>query len=96
MCEAATIGDLSDINPETTAPYKPRRPQDTILYRVVQENLEDFLAREREACPDDDPIPAYVENTFRKYLSCGVLARGFARARCGACGYEFLVPFSLA
>ncbi len=94
MCAAATIGGLSDINPETTGLYKPRRPQETLLYITIQQNLETFLARAREACPDDDPIPAYVERTFRKYLDCGVLARGFARAFCDSCGYDFLVAFS--
>jgi hypothetical protein len=28
------------------------------------------------------------------FVECGVLPRGFARARCGACGHALLVPFS--
>ena len=36
----------------------------------------------------------YVEREFRRYLDCGVLARGFARARCGQCGHDFLIAFS--
>ena len=31
---------------------------------------------------------------FRKYLACGILANGFARARCAGCGYDFLIAFS--
>lgn len=31
---------------------------------------------------------------FRKYLECGVPSYGFARARCGRCGYDFFVAFS--
>ena len=73
---------------------KPRRPHQTPLYRLVQEHLETFLANSREACLDDDPIPEYVERTFRKYLECGIPAFGVARARCASCGYDFLVPFS--
>jgi len=39
-------------------------------------------------------IPAWVEEEFRRYLTCGILAHGFARARCPACGHDFLVAFS--
>ena len=31
---------------------------------------------------------------FTDYLDCGILARGFARVRCGDCGNELLVGFS--
>jgi hypothetical protein len=82
------------LDPSLTALYKPRRPQGSHLYRLIQEHLETFLADAREACLDDDPIPEYVERTFRKYLECGIPAFGVARARCSACGYDFLVPFS--
>jgi hypothetical protein len=82
------------LDPSLTAIYKPRRPHQTPLYRLVQEHLETFLADSREACPDDDPIPEYVERTFRKYLECGIPSFGVARARCASCGYDFLVPFS--
>jgi hypothetical protein len=36
-------------------------------------------------------VPAYVEREFRRYLECGILAHGFARARCG---HDFLIAFS--
>jgi anaerobic ribonucleoside-triphosphate reductase len=35
-----------------------------------------------------------VEREFRRYLECGILAYGFARARCPDCGHDFLVAFS--
>jgi len=41
-----------------------------------------------------DGVPDYVEKEFRSYLTCGILAHGFARARCASCGYDFLVAFS--
>jgi hypothetical protein len=43
---------------------------------------------------DAQRVPAYVERAFRRYLECGILACGFARARCPDCGYDFLVAFS--
>jgi hypothetical protein len=35
-----------------------------------------------------------VEREFRQFLTCGVLAHGFARLRCDTCALERLVPFS--
>jgi hypothetical protein len=34
------------------------------------------------------------EPEFRRYLKCGILAHGFARARCSGCGHDFLIAFS--
>lgn len=39
-------------------------------------------------------VPAHVEGEFRRYLECGILAHGFARARCGQCRHDFLIAFS--
>ena len=36
----------------------------------------------------------YVEQAIRKYLECAIFAHGFARARCGDCGHDFLIAFS--
>ncbi|MCU0252045.1 MAG: transposase zinc-binding domain-containing protein [Vicinamibacterales bacterium] len=35
-----------------------------------------------------------MEQEFREFLGCGVLARGFARFRCDDCGLNRPVPFS--
>ncbi len=74
--------------------YRQRRPEQTLYYKVVQQNLQTWLAVRREADPDSEPIPAYVEAAFLKFLGCGIYACGFARLRCGSCGYEALLPFS--
>jgi len=39
-------------------------------------------------------LPRFVEQEFRKFLACGVLARGFSRARCPTCGFEVFCAFS--
>lgn len=39
-------------------------------------------------------MPRFLEARFRSYLRCGILAHGFARARCSGCGHDFLVAFS--
>jgi Transposase zinc-binding domain len=77
----------------TPAPYRPRRPADTPLYRAVQNHLETFLA----LCRDDgaqERVSPHAEPELRGYLECGILAYGLARARCEDCGHDFLVAFS--
>jgi len=72
--------------------YRPRRPTETVLYRVVREHLETFLEHARDTY--DAPLPRYVEQELRGYLRCGVFAHGFVRAHCDACGHDLLVAFS--
>ena len=36
----------------------------------------------------------YVRQAFRKYLDCGIFARGFARAWCDDCGHDYFVAYS--
>jgi hypothetical protein len=63
------------------ASYQPRRPADTPLYRTVQNHLETFLA----LCRDDweeESISPHAERELCRFLECGILAYGFARARC--------------
>jgi hypothetical protein len=77
----------------TPAAYRRRSPADSPLYRAVQNHLETFLA----LCHDDwedERISPNAERELRAYLECGILAYGFARARCGECGHDFLVAFS--
>ena len=73
--------------------YVRRRPEDTVLHHVVREHLETFLAEARLR-GGGEGLPVFVEREFREFLSCGVLARGFARFRCTDCQREILVAFS--
>jgi hypothetical protein len=65
-----------------------------VPYRCVQEHLETWLAQCRDGHDDEWSVPEHVEREFRRYLDCGILAHGFARARCGQCGHDFLIAFS--
>lgn len=75
----------------------PRRmrtpwPRSTIAFRIVQIHLENWLGL--ASGEDGDAPSAYVERTFRRYLQCGILANGFARANCDECQYGFLIAYS--
>lgn len=74
--------------------YRRRHPERTVLYQVFQENLESYLAQARWEDPAGEAVPSHVEREFRKYLQCGLLCHGFARARCEDCAQEFLIAFS--
>ena len=74
--------------------YTPRSPEGTVLHRAVREHLATFLEDARAKSVHGFGLPGFVEREFREYLGCGVLARGFARVRCGSCGDEYLLGFS--
>jgi len=73
--------------------YVPRTPTTGVLYGVVRAHLAAFVAT-LDARTDGSGLPPFVRAEFDKFLRCGVLAHGFARVRCGACGFERLLPFS--
>jgi len=41
-----------------------------------------------------DGVADHVEKQVRSYLTYGILAHGFARARCSSCGYDLLVALA--
>ena len=50
--------------------YERRRPEETTLYQVVQEQLETFLAQvEAQTGPG---LPAFVKDEFEAFLQCGI------------------------
>ncbi len=63
-----------------------------MVYQVFQGHLESWLAHYNEA--EGDPVPRYVKRDLRKFLECGILAHGFARAHCDHCGHDFLIGYS--
>jgi hypothetical protein len=65
-------------NPQGCRPatYAGRRPEQTVLYRVVQRHLETYLTLAREGDWDGQRVPASVEREFRRYLECGILSYG--------------------
>lgn len=71
--------------------YQARQPESTVLYKVLAEHIETFIAQ-RET--DGKGLPEFVVKELREYLRCGVLQYGFLRTKCKACDFERAVPFS--
>jgi hypothetical protein len=76
---------------DLSAVYRPRNPEATILYTVVAQELETFLAKQQAR---ERGIPKFVEGEFRSFLECGVLEYGFLRVHCDFCQLDRLVPYS--
>ena len=67
-----------------TAVYTPRRPQETLIHQLVSEHLDDFL--EQAQATYRAPLPKYVVQALRKFLSCGDFTEGFVRCSGGGGG----------
>ena len=75
--------------------YRPRRPQESPLYRLVEDHFETLVRVHEEQFqhPYGRLRPA-CRRAVEKFLDCGRLEAGFARVRCDRCRAEFLVAFS--
>ena len=72
--------------------YERHRPEQTTLYRLVQQHAATFFAQaETEAGAD---LPQFVKDEFDAFLEGGILAQGFLRLRWVECGYDKLLAFS--
>ena len=69
--------------------YERHRPEQTTLYRLVQQHAATFIAQAEAAVGAD--LPQFVKDEFDAFLECGILADGFLRLRCGDCGHDKLV-----
>ncbi|MBI4563065.1 MAG: transposase zinc-binding domain-containing protein [Planctomycetes bacterium] len=73
--------------------YRRRTPEESILHQVVRDHLDEFLERADARAGGRRRLPKYVCNAFRRFLDCGILAKGFARVRCPYCGFDTAVAF---
>ena len=73
------------------ARYRRRRPEQTLLYQLVEQYYPRFAERMRR---EGRCLPFFVEREFEDYLKCGRLEHGFLRVRCTGCHAERLVAFS--
>jgi Putative transposase/Transposase zinc-binding domain len=97
-----TTDDVLGEQPATPERHSPcgarhthirRQPAQSVLHQVVREHLETFLAEAR-ARGGGEGLPRFVERELREFITCGAMARGFARFRCDGCEREILVAFS--
>ena len=76
---------------EDAGRYQRHRPEQTLLYRIVDEYYPAFAALMAE---QGRALPGYVQREFEEFLKCGRLEHGFLRVRCESCHAEHLFAFS--
>ena len=70
---------------EDAGRYQRHRPEQTLLYRIVDQYYPAFTAHLTEQGRE---LPGYVKREFEDYLKCGRLQHGFFRVRCESCHPE--------
>ena len=70
--------------------YERRQPEQTLLYRLV----EQFWPQFRERAEQAGGLPKFVVDEFEAYLRCGILEHGFAHFACRRCGDSLAVAWS--
>ncbi len=76
---------------ECSNSYIPRNPKATDLHQIIRENyLQTFYNKEIAG----STMPFHLKREFSRYLTCGILAHGFARFNCGHCQKDKLVAYS--
>ncbi len=72
-----------------------RRPEETVLYRVVYEYRDELeWCWEERFQPKHGVLRAEVLKAFDAYLNCGILLHGSALAECDDCPHSELIAFS--
>lgn len=81
--------------PSGPAVYRPRRPERTAFYQLLERHFEEYKGVYDERYEArDGPWRSVIERTVDAYLDCGRLHGGFARLRCPSCKAEHLLAFS--
>ncbi|MFZ1852905.1 MAG: transposase zinc-binding domain-containing protein [Nitrosomonas sp.] len=77
---------------ESQLHYERHRPEETTLYRLMQEHIGTFFVQvETET---GSGLSDFVKDEFEAFLECGILAHGFLRLHCANCVHEKQVAFS--
>jgi hypothetical protein len=75
--------------------YRPRRPRESPLFRLVEHHIEDLLRQwPQRFARTHGPLCPVVERVLREFLKCGLAQHGFGRAFCETCRATYVVPFS--
>lgn len=75
--------------------YRRRRPEETVLYLIIYHYRDELDRRWDELFLEQyGSLRREVLDALDRYLSCGILAHGCARARCEKCNHSRLIAFS--
>ena len=86
--------------PDTSAVYRPRKPQDSQYYQCIEDHIKEFERIYDDCFPKKYGfLRPYVKNVIYRYLDCGILHnpanKNGTRVKCGEYGHEYLLAFGL-
>ncbi len=86
---------MTDDADHTARFHRPRKPWETVLYRLFEKHFDEFeqVYPERFQARYGFWRPV-ISTVVLDYLKCGDPREGFARVRCPDCRHEFFVAFS--
>jgi hypothetical protein len=87
---AAALAAPRELDVPRADGYARHRPEESLLYQVIEEYWPEFLQRADEA----GGLPRFVVREFESYLKCGILEHGLARLACRRCGHEIVLAWS--
>jgi hypothetical protein len=70
--------------------YERRRPDETLLYQLIEEHWPTFLERAEQS----GGLPDFIIEEFEAYLRCGILEHSLAHFACRRCGESLVVAYS--
>jgi hypothetical protein len=74
--------------------YQPRPAEASVLYGVIRDHLDEYLRAAADRAGGAG-LPEFIARETREFLTCGMLAHGFARVRCERCRFERLVAVEM-
>lgn len=86
------IGRQPQRAPDGAPHYERHRPEQTTLYRLVQQHAATFFAQAEDAAGLDPP--QCLRDGFYAFLECDILAYGFLYLHCEDCRHDKLVTLS--
>lgn len=71
--------------------YERRRPEQTSLYRLVQQHAANFTAHIEVSTGAE--LRRFIADELDAFLECDIFAHGFLRPRRRECGHDRLLAF---
>jgi hypothetical protein len=91
LCAAAESRRVGgDITTPRRDSHERRRPDETLLYQLIEEHWPTVLERAEQS----GGLPDFIVEEFEAYLRCGRLEHGLAHFACRRCGESLAVAYS--
>lgn len=85
--------ELKETTNEILENYKPREPEETVLYEAIHGNLSTFLEQVEKR--GQKPLPRYVKKELEAFLKCGIKRYiGYSEWECPDCWTPRTIPHS--